>query len=201
MSDQFEGICADLFIAAAGSMEGGAKNALVRGLAGLYRRGLQRKDIAIDEPIDRQLESAARREAFDVGIHAERVGEVLAVLEAWEVRPLVLRGRALATAVWPDPAFRPTGDLDVLVPAASSKAAEGALGSIGFRPAGLRGRPHLGVIEHSHEYARTHGGPVPLTVDLHTELFRSIGNGIRATDVLARILTRRARWTPGAATR
>ena len=156
--------------------------AIRRGLAGMFARG---SDMRVEDETMARLQHSARREAFDAALHAERVGEVLAALEASGVRPLVLRGRALASSVWPDPAFRPTGDLDVLVDAASwpprpRRSVHSATGHEVPSPS------ELGVTEHSHEYVRDDRAPVPLVVDLHTQLFRSVGSGIRAEDVLAR---------------
>ncbi|MEM6575545.1 MAG: nucleotidyltransferase family protein [Pseudomonadota bacterium] len=56
--------------------------------------------------------------------------EALAALEA----PLVLKGAALNTWLYPDPTLRPVGDLDILINSADREAACDALLALGYHP-------------------------------------------------------------------
>jgi hypothetical protein len=95
-----------------------------------------------------------------------------------------LKGRALALAVWPQPAMRPAGDIDLLVEAAALPEASAALAAAGYRPdapgaAGwLRPAP-TGV------FCAPPAGRAA-AVDLHARLFRSVGARIDPAELLAR---------------
>lgn len=47
--------------------------------------------------------------------HAEQVGTILDILAEVAVTPVLLKGSALAFSIYPDPACRPMGDIDILV--------------------------------------------------------------------------------------
>ncbi|MEJ2429284.1 MAG: nucleotidyltransferase family protein [Deltaproteobacteria bacterium] len=66
-------------------------------------------------------------------LHMERqLGEILEAFREQGVRALVLRGPALAFSLYPDPAMRPSGDLDLLVMPEQVIEARGILESLGY---------------------------------------------------------------------
>ena len=66
-------------------------------------------------------------------IHMERqLREIIEAFREQSVRVLVLRGPALAFSLYPDPAMRPSGDLDLLVMPEQVVQARGILESLGY---------------------------------------------------------------------
>ena len=62
-----------------------------------------------------------------------QLGEILEAFREQGFRALVLRGPALAFSLYPDPAMRPSGDLDLLVMPEQVVQARGVLESLGYR--------------------------------------------------------------------
>lgn len=87
--------------------------------------------------------------------------------EAAGIRVLVLKGPAIAHAVYPDASMRPFGDLDLLVSTADWRGACGVLAANGYRrdlPEPRRG------FDERFGKAATHSDPTGLQVDLHRTL-------------------------------
>ncbi len=85
------------------------------------------------EPISGEM-----RQAFLVScvrsLHMERqLREIIESFQEEGVRVLVLRGPALAFSLYPDPAMRPSSDLDLLVMPEQVVQARGILESLGYR--------------------------------------------------------------------
>ncbi|NIR15085.1 MAG: nucleotidyltransferase family protein, partial [Desulfobacterales bacterium] len=67
-------------------------------------------------------------------LHMERqLQEIIEAFQEQGVRVLVLRGPALAFSLYPDPAMRPSGDLDLLVIPEHVVQARDILESLGYR--------------------------------------------------------------------
>src|SRR5206468_10819376 len=103
------------------------------------------------EPVAALLRTAGAHSAL-VNAAVARDGEhVLGPLLALGIPVATLKGPWLAERLGLDPARRPTGDVDVLVPGAALAAAVGALMDLGFhlapgeRPAGIDGR-HIEMV-------------------------------------------------------
>ncbi|HEY7400015.1 MAG TPA: nucleotidyltransferase family protein [Actinomycetota bacterium] len=80
---------------------------------------------------------------------------------------VVLKGPALAHALYPDPSWRPFGDLDLLVRTPDWRAACSVLAGLGFR----RGLPEpVAGFDERFGKAATHTGPGGLQIDLHRAL-------------------------------
>jgi putative nucleotidyltransferase-like protein len=75
------------------------------------------------------------------------------------VEVLLIKGAGLASSVYPQPALRPMGDLDLLIGPPGMDTARRVLASAGFRPVGETANPNL----HSFGYEHADG----LQVDLH----------------------------------
>jgi hypothetical protein len=70
--------------------------------------------------------------AGDAELHTRELADVLAVLVAAGVTPVLFKGAVLAHAAYPDPACRPMGDLDLWIDVAAMPRAQAALESLGY---------------------------------------------------------------------
>jgi hypothetical protein len=90
-----------------------------------------------------------------LAVHLERI---LPALEAASVPALVLKGAALATAHYADPAHRPMSDLDLLVARPRWRAAAAVLSALGF------------TLDDPAEHGAGFAGPGGVRVELHSAL-------------------------------
>jgi hypothetical protein len=90
-----------------------------------------------------------------LAVHLQRA---LAAIEAAGVRALVLKGAALALSHYPDPALRPMGDLDVLVPPSGWRTAARALEALDW------------TMEDTAEHGAAFAGPAGARLELHGAL-------------------------------
>jgi len=79
------------------------------------------------------LAAAYYRAAADAELHGRELAAVLDALAAAGIIPILFKGAALAHLVYPDPACRPMGDLDLWLAAAEMPAAVAALQTAGYR--------------------------------------------------------------------
>jgi hypothetical protein len=97
---------------------------------------------------------------------AERqLAEVVGALAAAQVPAMVVKGAALA-AFYPDPALRPYGDLDLLVPRPQVDQAEAALVELGYR----RTQPKDWALAWGQHLPPMVSSGAPLPVELHWRL-------------------------------
>src|SRR5262249_44432046 len=153
-----------------------------RRLAGLFLLGLDTSGIVPGPEARALLQRGARREIGDDARLAGELDDVLRRLAPF--RPVPLKGRALALAVWPQPAMRPAGDTDLPVEAAALPEAAAALAAAGYRlaapdPPGWLRPARTGLF-----CAPPEGRAA--SVDLHIRLFRSVGGRIDPARLLAR---------------
>jgi hypothetical protein len=92
---------------------------------------------------------------------------VLHALEGSDVEVVVLKGTAIAHAIYPDPSWRPFGDLDLLVRTRDWRRACAALAELGFRR--HLPEPRKGFDERFGK-AATHVSEDGIEVDLHRTL-------------------------------
>ena len=92
---------------------------------------------------------------------------VLARFEADGIPAMVLKGPALADTVYPDPAWRPFGDLDVLVRRDDRWRADGALLALGHRRVA---DGHTWEFDMDFDGATLYASPDGVHVDLHWAL-------------------------------
>src|SRR5215510_8711385 len=74
------------------------------------------------------LKQAYRLQALQAGIHERKISKVFELLRAAGVEPLLAKGWA-AALLYPDPALRPYGDVDLLVRPEHFRAAQDVLAS------------------------------------------------------------------------
>lgn len=100
------------------------------------------------------------------------VGLCLQKLAAAGVPVIVLKGAALAEAVYRDLSLRPMGDVDVLVRRDDLATTTRLLEELGYAP--MRAETHPGELaEHENELAFCKRGRVPAYIDVHWTLFDS----------------------------
>jgi hypothetical protein len=92
---------------------------------------------------------------------------VVDALEASDIEVVVLKGTALAHTIYPDPSWRPFGDLDLLVRTRDWRRACAVLAELGFRR--HLPEPRRGFDERFGK-AATHVGEDGIEVDLHRTL-------------------------------
>ncbi len=83
------------------------------------------------------------------GLH--QLAQVGAALAAAGAPLLLLKGAALAEALYADPALRPFGDIDLLIPHASLPACRDALLRLGYAPAEVEHQPGAGLAYRNEE--------------------------------------------------
>ncbi|HEX5580896.1 MAG TPA: nucleotidyltransferase family protein, partial [Gemmatimonadaceae bacterium] len=118
------------------------------------------------DAIRRRLSELHVVDALRADARRLQLAEALSALRARRLPSVVLKGAYLAEHVYPSPALRPMGDVDLLVPAHSFDAAVEVLTCIGYAP------PDDG----SRAAYRNHRHPPPftrrgyLTIELHTSI-------------------------------
>ena len=70
--------------------------------------------------------------AGDAELHRRELADVLAVLDAAGVTPVLFKGAVLAYTAYPDPACRPMGDLDLWIDLDAMPRAQAALEGLGY---------------------------------------------------------------------
>ncbi|MGH2751094.1 MAG: nucleotidyltransferase family protein [Actinomycetota bacterium] len=143
---------------------------------------LQPKDHQAQELVDRQ------REAMVQAVELERrlIG-VFEALEAAGLEPVVLKGPALAHQVYPDPAWRAFGDIDLLVATHEWRRACSVLRDLGYRR--KLPEPRRGFDERFGK-AAMHVGSDGSEIDLHrTLVIGPFGLWIDPEEMLSRATT------------
>lgn len=99
--------------------------------------------------------------------HGPEIARVLAALDADGVRPLVLKGGALAHSHYPEPALRPRSDTDLLVPPEQRAQAGRTLERLGYACApGASGE----MVFSQSLWSRKDDGGIVHFIDLHWRL-------------------------------
>jgi hypothetical protein len=121
--------------------------------------------------LDLVRQSYHRSAVFNLLLIRE-LGDVLRALAARHIAVIVLKGAALADAVYGSLALRPMGDVDLLVAQADMAPARQVLEELGYAVA--RVETHPGVLaEQENEIAFLKSGRIDAWMDLHWSLFDS----------------------------
>jgi hypothetical protein len=134
--------------------------ALAHALAGV-------PDAAAPPPTRRRLTDALAAGRARHLVMSDALARVLARFEAERIPAIVLKGPALAETVYPDPALRPFGDLDVLVRPADRVRADAALLALGHR---RLADAHSWDFDVAWDGATLYATPEGVHVDLHWSL-------------------------------
>ena len=135
----------------------------LKGLAPLLYVAARRNRLEIPQAFGSYLRAAYFREELRGNAYRRILSDVLRGLAAAELRPLVLKGEALAATVYDDPKTRHSHGIELLVRRAQGARAAAILPALNFRPARRRGLSGAG-----HASWR-HGSGLPL--ELRTRLF------------------------------
>ncbi|HEX6207427.1 MAG TPA: nucleotidyltransferase family protein [Actinomycetota bacterium] len=136
-------------------------------LTGIAAAALKEGALKLSEEEEAELLDR-QQEAMCHALALER--ELLRLARAFAdagVELIVLKGPAVAHTIYPDPSWRPFGDLDVLVRTADWRRACSLLPELGYRRRFPEPRP--GFVERFGHTA-AHQGPAGLEVDLHRTL-------------------------------
>ena len=109
-------------------------------------------------------------------IYLRQLREVLEAFSQADVEVIVLKGLALAWAVYPDFAARPFGDIDILVKPQKFLLARKLLYELGYRTRFKRFE-HFKDICKAEDFFHRESRQRPLTLDLHWNLFDYYGIG------------------------
>ena len=143
-----------------------AAHAEAHGLAPLAHRSLQPHRHVAPEATMQQLEALALRHRMR---HRERtiaLTEILQTFERVSIDLLVLKGAALAWSIYASPAVRPMGDIDLMVPAAATRAAQLSLRRLGFDTHDMAQRRFGRNAHHLPIASRSQNG-VTISVEIH----------------------------------
>lgn len=88
----------------------------LHGMAPLLWHHLKASGLEIPIETDRILQGLYLRHRYHNQFHTESLLELTALLGEAGIHPVVLKGLALAHTIYPQPALRPTSDLDLLLP-------------------------------------------------------------------------------------
>lgn len=114
-----------------------------RGLAPAFHVFLRTHECrdALPAVAQEQLEAAYQENLANVMIREAVLGEILSLFRPLGETPILLKGLAFAHELYPEPAARLVGDIDLLVPAQLKEEAYGRLQAAGFRRLSVPPRP------------------------------------------------------------
>lgn len=119
--------------------------------------------------------------------------EAILALQDAQIDALVLKGPALAERLYPDPALRPSIDLDLLIEPARIDAAAKALMRLGYRAETGPTARYARAYQRQVHLERPQGPPI----EIHAALYAGFGTTVPAEPVVARsagyVLENRAR--------
>ena len=124
---------------------------------------------AVPDGLAQELESVTRTLRLRTGLLLHELSRILPALEAAGLRPVVLKGAALAHTVYANPEDRSFLDLDVLVRRERIDEACAILRSFGFEP---REDPRSAAFFERHHFHRILRKPSGVTVEVHWDLSR-----------------------------
>jgi hypothetical protein len=90
------------------------------------------KTTMLPPDINQALQHAYYSSVGDADLHQRELHSVLQALQAQSISPIIFKGAALSWTVYPDPACRPMGDLDLWIKPDELLAAQAALSVLGY---------------------------------------------------------------------
>lgn len=134
------------------------------------RRRLQHAGVAVPAPIEEQLQRQSMVADFTAARLETRLAETVAALRRAGIEPVLLKGAALATAVYHDFRERPMGDLDLLVQPEEVERSVAVAEECGWESAGT---PDAAGYERHHHLPPMADRSGAGSLELHTGLFVS----------------------------
>jgi len=120
----------------------------------------------LPQPWAEQLLTRYQESALRNALYLNALEALVALLNRVGIEPILLKGAALAYAVYPHPALRPMGDLDLWVPSRDFDTAAHALVQAGWQPT-VPGQWSLIQAEISHHLGLVNPSGFPRSVELH----------------------------------
>jgi len=105
------------------------------GMAPLLWHHVQKSGISIPAGTQRILKGLYLRHRSLSQAHTRVLIEIISLLNQADIRPLLLKGLALAYQYYPDPALRPATDIDLLVKQDEVSCVRHLLAGVGYRMA------------------------------------------------------------------
>ena len=134
------------------------------------------------------LRAAYYLSVADTELHNRELAAVLDALGATGIVPILFKGAALAHTVYPEPACRPMGDLDLWLAGDEMPSAQAALESLGYVQHLKPTRPIALMMQHSGEIQMIGRRPGSGLVELHWGVFA--GEWLRRTAVVDELALR-----------
>jgi len=134
--------------------------------------GLLGRQTWVPEDGRRQLQQAYTVGRLYHRLLRDELGRLLQRFRTSAVPVLVLKGAALAETVYPDPAWRPLHDMDLLVPPETVTTVMAFLAQEGYRPTAPEVAPGI-IRAYESQIALTPTRPLPFGLEVHWHLFDS----------------------------
>lgn len=152
------------------------EQAELHGLGSLLWRHLQAAQSPIPVETRRSLRGLYLRNRALYQAHLQTLTEILGLFEMAGLRPLVLKGLALAHQYYPEPALRPVGDIDLLFTTDELRPALQLLARAGYRLAWPNERLKILPRELSADSPARHGISVHLELHHHHPQHRNFND-------------------------
>ncbi len=115
--------------------EGLARFAEQQRMAPLFYEHARELDLTLPGDVRLQFQGLSLRHELAARARLSALCEILAAAAARGLRPVLLKGAALAQNVYPRPALRPMRDVDLLARPGEAAPLQSLLGELGYRPA------------------------------------------------------------------
>ena len=126
---------------------------------------------ALPEDVQRDLRRAYYAAAGDAELHQRELAHVLRQLNSHQIQVVVFKGAALAYGVYPDPACRTMGDIDLWIVGEDIEQARQALSEIGYESFHKPDRPPALMALFQSEIGLQHSHSAYGLVELHWGVF------------------------------
>jgi hypothetical protein len=140
------------------------------GVAPLAYQHLKAIDALIPDHVMRDLKALTVRVRHANRVRAQALAEIAAAMQTENVRPLALKGAALAYMAYPDPALRPMRDMDLLLPRPDLPKAQRILQNLGYAVDPVLERITPGKHHHIPGMVKMVDG-LAVSVELHHNLY------------------------------
>jgi hypothetical protein len=125
----------------------------------------------LSEDLQRDLRRAYYAAAGDAELHRRELAYVLRQLNSWQIQAVVFKGVALSYGVYPDPACRTMGDIDLWVAGEDVERARQALSELGYEAFRKPDRPLALMAMLQGEVGLQHSHSAYGLVELHWGVF------------------------------
>jgi hypothetical protein len=127
---------------------------------------------AVPDTAQNVLRGAYMRSAARAALMQHELAKLLGLFGAAGAEVILLKGSALAAAIYPDPALRPMSDVDVLITRDQLEPALGCTRQMGFAPDRDEARPG-DALKFENELAMVNTSTAMTMIEFHWDLFNS----------------------------